>query len=54
VSNFVNPSSNAAIITVINAVFMTLSFISVMLRIHTRVNLVKSIGADDCKIQFSI
>lgn len=48
-SNFINPSSVANAIIIVQAVFLTLMLGFVTLRIYTKAFLIRSLGWDDCE-----
>jgi len=50
VSNFVNPDYNGAKFVVVNAIFLSLATVAVILRVYARGVLLRLLGLDDCKL----
>lgn len=48
-SNLVNPESEGYLITIINVVCLVVVLVVFILRMITRIHIVKSVGYDDCK-----
>lgn len=49
IPNLVDPYSRASTVIIVNAVFLTIGTLFLVMRIYTRAFLSRALGADDCK-----